>query len=146
MSIFLSTPSLYTFAARPDHWSMFTVWLPDFTKLFDLLFSTNKQNLVRRIWWSRIWSFTREFCVLVLLLNPVCFSSGLEFSNFQGCQRVFEPKYATPDFSKSNCIWNTTTSSFEGFLVLVIVLTTPQKRLHLHCWYRQVSLPTHDSW
>ena len=40
-------------------------------KVFYLSFSTNIENPVRKISFSRIWSSTQDYEVLVLLLNPI---------------------------------------------------------------------------
>jgi len=58
-------------AARPDPWFMFTAELPDFRKPFNESFNTNVKNVFRRIKYSRIWSSTQDYAVLVLLLNIV---------------------------------------------------------------------------
>ena len=63
----------YTEPARPNQWCMFTAWLSDFRKLFNLLFATNITNLVQRIRCSRIWSSALDYAVLNLIINLVGF-------------------------------------------------------------------------
>jgi len=63
----------YTWATRPNQSFMFPYRLIDFRKVFYLSFSTNIQNPVLEILFSRIWSSAQDHAVLVLLLNLIGF-------------------------------------------------------------------------